>query len=50
MRYTVELEPNDTENFRQLVTQAFEAGKNWQEGNDEVKLRITTEALVPKAE
>lgn len=29
MRYTVELEPNDTEVFRQLVTDAYEAGKRW---------------------
>lgn len=41
MKFTVELEPGDTENFRSLVTQAFEAGKHWEQGNDdEVKERI----------
>lgn len=40
MRYTVELEPNDTEVFRQLVTDAFEAGKQWQNGDDAAKSRV----------
>lgn len=40
MKYTVELEPNDTEVFRQLVTEAYGAGKNWHEGDDSAKARI----------
>lgn len=40
MRFTVELEPTDTEAFRQLVSDAFEAGKSWQEGDDAVKSRV----------
>lgn len=40
MKYTIELDADDTANIRSLVTQAWEAGKDWHESDDSGKERL----------